>query len=216
MVSGLTMLDLDEVVARYATYPDIAEVLRRWSTHPADSQRELFARIVFNVAIGNNDDHARNHAAFWDGRHLELTPAYDLCPQLRSGEETAQVMAIGSDGARMSQFAVCVDAAADYGLDRSRAIEIVDHIVETIRSKWNEAADLARLSRAERDALFGSAILNPYASYGYSPGPSPRTSTTRRTKSPQPRRASGPRHSSDEFARRENVESDVRLKPPDL
>jgi serine/threonine-protein kinase HipA len=216
MVSGLTMLDLDEMVARYATYPDLAEVLRRWSAHPADSQCELFTRIVFNVAIGNNDDHARNHAAFWDGRHLELTPAYDLCPQLRSGGETAQAMAIGSDGARLSQFAVCVDAAADYGLDRSRAIEIVDHIVETVHSNWDEAADFARLSRAERDVLFGSAILNPYASYGYNSGPSPRTSTTGRTKLPQSRRASGPRHSSGEFTRRENVESDVRLEPPDL
>ena len=88
-----------------------------------------------------------------------------------SGGETAQVMAIGSDGTRLSQFAVCVDAAADYGFDRGHAVEIVDHIVETIRSNWNEAADLARLSRAERDALFGSAILNPYASYGYSSDP---------------------------------------------
>jgi len=171
MVSGLTMLDLDEMVARYATYPDLAEVLRRWSAHPADSQRELFTRIVFNVAIGNNDDHARNHAAFWDGRQLQLTPAYDLCPQLRSGGETAQVMAIGSDGSRLSQFVVCVDAAADYGLDRGHAVEIVDHIIETIRSNWDEAADLARLSHAERAALFGSAILNPYASYGYSSVP---------------------------------------------
>jgi hypothetical protein len=125
-------------------------------------------------------------------------------------------MAIGTDGARLSQFAVCVDAAADYGLDRSRAIEIVDHIVETVRSNWDEAADLARLSRAEKDALFGSAILNPYASYGYNSDPSLRTSTTRRTKLPQSRRASGPRQSSGEFTPRENVESDVRLAPPEL
>ena len=54
--------------------------------------RELFSRIVFNILCSNNDDHARNHAAFWDGESLAQTPAYDICPQLRSGGETAQVM----------------------------------------------------------------------------------------------------------------------------
>jgi hypothetical protein len=24
--------------------------------------------------------HARNHAAFWDGAELTLTPAFDICP----------------------------------------------------------------------------------------------------------------------------------------
>ena len=93
-------------------------------------------------------------------------------------------MAISSDGVRLSQFAVCVDAAADYGLDRRWAIEIVDHVVETVRSNWDDATDLTHLSLAERAALLGSAILNPYASYGYGPGHSPRTSATRRTRSP--------------------------------
>jgi hypothetical protein len=147
---------------------------------------------------------------------VHIRPAYDLYPQLRSGGETAQAMAIGSDGARLSQFAVCVDAAADYGRDRSRAFETVVHNIETVRSNWNEAADLARLSRTELDALFGSTILNPYASCGYSSRPSPRTSTTRRIESPEPRRASGPWHGSGEPTRRENVESDTRHELPDL
>ena len=73
--------------------------------------RELFSRITFNILAGNNDDHARNHAAFWDGIELTLTPAYDICPQPRAGGETAQVMAIGEDGYRMSQVAGCVARA---------------------------------------------------------------------------------------------------------
>jgi serine/threonine-protein kinase HipA len=36
---------------------------------------------------------------------LTLTPAYDICPQPRAGGETAQIMAIGEDGYRMSQLA---------------------------------------------------------------------------------------------------------------
>lgn len=60
----------------------------------------MFERIVFNIAIGNSDDHARNHAAFWNGTNLELTPAYDLAPQPRSGTEERQAMDIGRDGSR--------------------------------------------------------------------------------------------------------------------
>ena len=83
VVSGLTMLGLDEMMSRYATYPDLLDVLRRDGVDPHVG-RKLFERIVFNVAVGNSDDHARNHAAFWDGQNLDLTPAYDLCPQTRS------------------------------------------------------------------------------------------------------------------------------------
>ena len=78
--------------------------------------RESFARIVFNIVIGNTDDHARNHAAFWDGERLELTPAYDLCPQARAGGEQAQAMAIAPDGGRLSQFVTCLSAANYYDL----------------------------------------------------------------------------------------------------
>jgi serine/threonine protein kinase HipA of HipAB toxin-antitoxin module len=32
--------------------------------------RELYSRLVFNILCGNTDDHARNHAAFRDGKPL--------------------------------------------------------------------------------------------------------------------------------------------------
>jgi serine/threonine protein kinase HipA of HipAB toxin-antitoxin module len=57
------------------------DVLRELGRDPQDIGRTLFERIVFNIAIGNNDDHARNHAALWDERSLELTPAFDLTPR---------------------------------------------------------------------------------------------------------------------------------------
>ena len=49
-------------------------------------------QVVFNILCSNTDDHARNHAAFWDGQALELTPAYDICPQPRTGGEASQAM----------------------------------------------------------------------------------------------------------------------------
>ncbi|MEQ1590036.1 MAG: HipA domain-containing protein [Gallionella sp.] len=51
--------------------------------------------------------HARNHAAFWNGTHLTLTPAYDICPQSRAGNEAPQTMKIHRDN-NLSQLKVCI------------------------------------------------------------------------------------------------------------
>jgi serine/threonine-protein kinase HipA len=58
MVSALTILELDELSARYASYADLAQVIRTRFSDPLPTLRELFSRITFNVLTGNNDDHA--------------------------------------------------------------------------------------------------------------------------------------------------------------
>jgi serine/threonine-protein kinase HipA len=73
-------------------------------------------------------------------------------------------MAIRRDGYRYSQLAGCVAAASDtYLLSKNEARAIIDHQIDTIRAEWDEAADAARLTSAERDRLWGRQILNPYA-----------------------------------------------------
>jgi serine/threonine-protein kinase HipA len=164
VVSALTILNLDLTMARYATYYDLADAIRSGFTEPKQTLRELFSRIIFNICVSNTDDHARNHAAFWDGRILTLTPAYDICPQLRSGGEATQVMAIRRDGYRYSQLAGCVAAGTEtYLLSKAEAQDVVDHQVDTIRSQWDEVSEVARLTAVERDQLWGKQILNPYA-----------------------------------------------------
>jgi serine/threonine-protein kinase HipA len=167
IVSALSMLELDEMQARYASYADLAQIVRERFTAPKATLRELFARIVFNVLAGNTDDHARNHAAFWDGEMLTLTPAYDICPQPRSGGEASQAMQIAPSGYRMSQLSGCVEAAATYLLNPAEAREIVDHQIETIESQWSEVCDLALMSEAERVYFWRRQFLNAYALEGY-------------------------------------------------
>jgi len=169
MVSALTILGLDEMFSRYATYHELADVIRRRFSSPSETLRELFGRIVFNICVSNTDDHPRNHAAFWNGpesadsSELTLTPAYDICPQNRSGGEAAQAMEIDRSGFRMSQLSGCINAAEIYLLDKEEAREIVDHQIEVIHSDWADAADAAHLTQAERHALWGRQILNAYA-----------------------------------------------------
>jgi serine/threonine-protein kinase HipA len=167
MVSALTVLGLTEMTGRYATYPELADQLRR-SAPPGTVSgvlRELFSRVVFNVCVGNNDDHARNHAMFWDGEHLELTPAYDLSPAPRSGGTAAQAMAISRRGDRESRLSVCLDAASEYGISAGRARDIIEGQVAVIEADWEQVAGAVGLSVAQSDLMRhgpGAQILNPF------------------------------------------------------
>ncbi len=166
-VSALTILGFHELAGRHATYHDLADVVRERFVARRATLRELFARIVFNILIGNTDDHARNHAAFWDGERLDLTPAYDICPQARTGGEQAQAMAIAPGGARLSQATTCLAAANHYELSERDACSIIDGQIRTITERWGDVADSVGLTSAERGELWGNQVLNPFATYGY-------------------------------------------------
>lgn len=162
MVSVLTILALDEMMARYASYQDLARIIRHRFTNPEAGLREVFARIVFKVLCGNTDDHARNHAAFWDGSKLTLTPAYDICPQPRSGQEATQAMLIeGSD--RMSRIVTCLAAAHDFQVSRAEALAIVATQLKVIGENWRRVCEETALGPADRAQLWGRSFLNPYA-----------------------------------------------------
>ncbi|XOV88221.1 MAG: type II toxin-antitoxin system HipA family toxin [Pseudomonadota bacterium] len=162
MVSALTMLGLDEMMARYASYEDLATIIRHRFTNPADTLHELFSRIVFNILCGNTDDHARNHAAFWDGEWLTLTPAYDICPQGRTGQEASQAMLINGQN-RMSRIASCLEAARHFLLTEKKALAIVEGQLRCIGDHWNEVCEEASLSETDRNFFWGRQFLNPYA-----------------------------------------------------
>lgn len=170
-VSALTILELHEGAARHATYHDLADVVRARFTTRRDTLRELFARIAFNVLVGNTDDHARNHAAFWDGDRLTLTPAYDICPQSRVGQEAVQAMAYAPDGTRWAQLQPLVDAAAVFELTDREAGDLVDGLIDEVRDGWHDAADRARLTATDRELFWGRQVCNPFATYGYTSAP---------------------------------------------
>ena len=162
MVSALTLLGLDEMMARYASYQDLAEIIRHKFTNASTTLRELFSRLVFNILSGNTDDHARNHAGFWDGRMLTLTPAYDICPQARSGNEASQAMLISGDN-RMSRISACLKAAHHFLLVEKEAVAIVANQISTIGENWSTLCEEADLTETDRTLLWGRQFLNSFA-----------------------------------------------------
>jgi serine/threonine-protein kinase HipA len=162
MISALTILKLTPFPeGRFATYVDLAHQIRARFVSPERTLRELFGRIAFNMLCGNTDDHGRNHAAFV-GPELELTPAYDICPQARSGESAEQAMAFDRDGNRDSRLALLLDAADLYLLNRHEASVLIDAMVASIREQWEDVGNLAELTAVERSRLWGRQFLNPH------------------------------------------------------
>ncbi len=161
MVSALTLFGLDEMMARYASYEDLTEIIRHRFTKPKETLHELFGRLVFNILCANTDDHARNHAAFWDGKHLTLTPAYDICPQNRTGNEASQAMLITGNN-RMSRLSTCIEAAPHFLIDPKSAEKIIAAQVETLQSAWPEVCAEADLPPLERKLLADHIFLNPF------------------------------------------------------
>lgn len=175
MVSALTMLGLSELQARHASYLDLAQIVRARFIDPAATLRELFSRMVFNVLVGNTDDHARNHAAFWDGRHLTLTPAYDICPQARTGPEANQAMIVrsdqrGRDDDRRSLLENCRLSASTFLLSDAEARDLIDGQVAGIKSAWRDVCDEAEMSEVDRSFLWRRQFFNDYAFEGYAGG----------------------------------------------
>ena len=161
LVSALTLLGLDEMMARYASYEVLAEIIRHRFTEASATLRELYSRLVFNILCGNTDDHARNHAAFWDGEMLTLTPGYDICPQGRTGNEASQAMLISGNN-RMSRVISCIEASPNFLLSTDEAKNIVEQQKQAIKENWNSVCDEANLSEIDRKLLWGRQFLNPY------------------------------------------------------
>ena len=162
MVSALTLLGLNEMMARYASYETLAEIIRHRFTDPRNTLKELFSRLVFNILCGNTDDHARNHAAFWNGRELSLTPAYDICPQGRTGNEASQAMLISGNN-NLSRLESCFEAANQFLLSEDDARVISNHLISVIERYWDPVCDEAELSEVDRKLFWKRQFLNPYS-----------------------------------------------------
>ncbi|WP_336778346.1 type II toxin-antitoxin system HipA family toxin [Pantoea sp. USHLN256] len=162
MLSALTLFELDDMLARYASYETLAEIIRQRFASPNETLLEMYKRLCFNILCGNTDDHARNHAAFWDGNSFSLTPAYDICPQGRAGNEASQAMLISGNN-NLSRMTSCLSAAHHFALSRTDAHEQFMMMKTSIESHWRTVCDEAELNQVDRASLWGRQFINPFS-----------------------------------------------------
>lgn len=167
MLSGLSLLGLSVSDARFARYSDLAEVIRQHFENPKAALEELYKRLAFNVLVGNTDDHARNYAAFWDGKTLALTPAYDICPHLRSTDVVTQAMMIEGAEGDHSTLRNVLSVCDRFGVSREHARSLINDMIGTVKTHWREVCEEADLLPDERDMLWEHSVLNSFCLQGW-------------------------------------------------
>jgi serine/threonine-protein kinase HipA len=64
------------------SYLEIAEFIQFYGASPDKDLKQLWRRIVFNIAISNTDDHMRNHGFIITEGGWRLSPAFDMNPSI--------------------------------------------------------------------------------------------------------------------------------------
>ena len=153
-ISAMTLLGLSD--GDEATYTDIAEVIRMYSSAPTEDLHELWRRVVFNVMVGNLDDHLRNHGFLYDhDNKWRLSPAYDLNPvplTEKARELTTWISEEGPD----ADLDLARAAAPYFALDLVRANTIVDEVAAAL-DEWQQMARQLRMSTSDL-AAYATAI----------------------------------------------------------
>jgi serine/threonine-protein kinase HipA len=133
--SGLTMLAAHESeVSRYS-YADLAGVLRQHGTSVRQDLHELFARMVFNILVTNDDDHLRNHGFLHDGKGWRLSPLYDVVPKPQVGLERRLALGVGPHG-RDATLENALAGAAVFDLAPDAAGAIVAALRVRVAARW--------------------------------------------------------------------------------
>jgi len=130
----------------YAGYRDMAEVVRHVSTQPGQDLQILYKQMVFNVMIGNTDDHLKNFIMLHNDEGWGLSPAFDLVPNIGFNRE--HVLRIGYDN-RPPDLETLLQEAGHFGLKRrQRTREVVMEVHEAV-SEWRTV--FAAYNVPERD-----------------------------------------------------------------
>lgn len=155
MVSALTLLALHEQDSPDSSYGAIADALgvHGVSGQIASDRSELFARMVFNILVSNDDDHLRNHAFLYDAERggWSLSPLYDVVPKPQVAQERMLHLSVGPQG-RLARLDNAMAGAGRFGLLPPDAARIIDRIVGTVRS-WRDTFEGLGVPARECDRM---------------------------------------------------------------
>ncbi|MBK8064980.1 MAG: type II toxin-antitoxin system HipA family toxin [Betaproteobacteria bacterium] len=164
--SGHTVLQLpaDYTGTPRHSYLSLADELRRWCADAGydarEEQRELWRRLVFNVLIGNTDDHPRNHGLLRHAHGWRLSPAFDLVPHAGAAR-MAQAMPFWLDEGRPSGTASAQGLLAHcdrFGYAFEEARDALGEMARQVRDAWRDwmaAAGMPAEAIARRASAFG-------------------------------------------------------------
>jgi len=149
VASAMTLLECHDGEVG-ASYLDMAEFIsdRGAEGHIDQDLEQLFRRAVFNVLIGNRDDHLRNHGFMRERKGWRLSEAFDMNPEPARARHV-----LTFDGHSAEPLVSTVLETADlYRLRAGRARAIVDEVHRAVAT-WRDEACRLGLPPAELDRM---------------------------------------------------------------
>ena len=144
--SAMTMLGLTDGqnASTGNGYLDIVDFILQGCCDVDRNLQELYRRVAFNIAIGNTDDHFRNHGFLLTNKGWTLSPAYDLNPTL-SYDQSLLINTYTSE----SSLDILLDSCDDYMLAHKTALTIINQVKQAM-SNWRKLATSLGLSTSEQ------------------------------------------------------------------
>jgi len=138
LISGLTLVGCDEFESREKSYADLVQAVRR-HVHPLAIRpdcEELFARMVFNIFVSNDDDHLRNQAFVRDPAlpGWRLSPLYDVVPRPGVAFDRFLHLGVGAQG-KLATLDNAMSAHTAFMPQRAEALAIVRRVWGEVR-QW--------------------------------------------------------------------------------
>ena len=149
--SAMTLLRKDQ--SEGISYLELAQFIRaQGDAEHADADLEqLFRRVAFNVAVGNRDDHLRNHGFVLGKTGWRLGPAFDVNPNIDKAEHVLNI----DDSDNRPSLETVMSTAEFYGLTEARAKEVVEEVATAVDG-WQDAARRERIAGADIELTGGA------------------------------------------------------------
>jgi serine/threonine-protein kinase HipA len=127
---------------------ELAQFLRASgdANHVASDQQQLFRRVVFNVAVGNRDDHLRNHGFILGASGWRLAPAFDVNPNIDKADHVLNI----DDSDNRPSLRTVHSTAAFYGLSASESQNII-HTIANVVDNWRSLAAKTHIARTDME-----------------------------------------------------------------
>ena len=133
-------------------YLDIVDFILQNCCDVENNLRQLYRRVAFNIAIGNTDDHFRNHGFLLTPKGWTLSPAYDLNPTTNE----YQSLLINSS-TNKSDLNLLLESSEEYMIGKDETTKIIGEVTNAIKG-WRRMA--ASLGIAKREIELLEQILD--------------------------------------------------------
>lgn len=142
--SALTLLRKEH--SEGSSYLEVAQLLRASGDAACvgSDLKQLFRRVLFNVAIGNRDDHLRNHGFILSQTGWRLAPAFDINPNVDRADHVLNL----DDLDNRPSIQTVLDTAVFYGLCEDEANAVAAEVIAATQN-WRCVAATVGISRAD-------------------------------------------------------------------